>query len=317
MFAKCALLLFAWMGLQTHAAYPDKPIRIVVPYPPGGTADILARTIASKLPAVLGQPVIVDNRAGAGGNIGTDIVAKSKPDGYTMVVGLMNTHVVNSALYANMPFRGIDDFTPISQLAAVVTTMVIHPSVPARSVRQFIDFAKANPGKLAYASGGNGSSNHLNAAVFEKMAGIRMMHVPYKGGAPGIIDTVSGQTQVMFTAATLTLQHARSGRLRILGVTRRQRVPLLPDVPAIAETLPGYEALVWFGVFGPAGMPRDITRLLNTEINRLMNTPDTRKAMEETGVEVYNVTPDQFLDTLHKESAYWSRIVRDLQIRAE
>ena len=311
------LLLMTLLQVHAHAAYPDRPIRIVVPYPPGGTADILARTIANKLPPVFGQPVVVDNRAGAGGNIGTEIVAKSKPDGYTLVVGLMNTHVVNQALYASMPFHGIDDFTPIANLASVITTMVIHPSVPAATVKEFIAFAKANPGKLAYATGGSGSSNHLNAAVFEKMAGIRMLHIPYKGGAPAMLETVTGQAQVMFTAATQSLPHVQSKRLRLLGVTRAHRVALFPDVPTIAETLPGYEAVVWFGAFGPAGMPRDITTRLNTEINRLMNASDIRKNMDAVGVEVANVTPDQFLATLRKEAAYWSKMVRDYNIKGD
>lgn len=303
--------------LSAHAAYPEKPIRIIVPWAPGGTADILARTVANKLPAALGQPAVVDNRPGAAGNIGSELVAKSKPDGYTLLVGLMNTHVVNQALYTSMPFRGVEDFTPVSMLAAVVTTMVIHPSVPANNVKEFIAFAKANPGKLAYASSGNGSSNHLNAAVFEKMAGIRMLHIPYKGGAPAVLDTVAGQTQVLFTAATQTLPHVRTGKLKLLGITRSKRVAMFPDVPAIAETLPGYEALVWFGAFGPAGMPKDITATLNTEINRLMISPETNKMMEDMGVEVINTTPDQFLETLRKEVAYWDKVVRDYNIRAD
>lgn len=320
-FLKNALLLSlvsTSVGVLTaHAAYPEKPIRIIVPWAPGGTADILARTVANKLHAALGQPAVVENRPGAAGNIGSDLVAKSKPDGYTLLVGLMNTHVVNQALYPSMPFRGVEDFTPVSMLASVITTMVIHPSVPAGNVREFIAFAKANPGKLAYASSGNGSSNHLNAAVFGKMAGIRMLHIPYKGGAPAVLDTVAGQTQVLFTAATQTLPHVKTGKLRLLGVTRSKRVAMFPDVPAIAETLPGYEAVVWFGAFGPAGMPKDITATLNTEINRLMISPETNKMMEDMGVEVINTTPDQFLETLRNEVAYWNQVVRDYNIKAD
>ncbi len=292
-------------------------MRIIVPFPPGGTADILARTIANKLHPALGQVVIVDNRAGAAGNIGTDLVAKARPDGYTLLVGLMNTHVVNQAFNANLPFKGIDDFTPVANLAAVVTTMAIHPSVPAHNVKQFIAITKANPGKLAYATAGSGSSNHLAAAVFEKMAGLKMLHIPYKGGAPATLDTVTGQAQLIFTAATQTLPHVKAGRLRVLGVTRAQRVPLFPEVPAIAETLPGYDIVIWFGFFGPAGLPRDITARLNSEVNRLMNAPDTKKVMEDIGVEVNNTTPEQFLEAMRKDVTYWNKAVREYNIRMD
>lgn len=309
--------LAAFCANLSHAAYPDKPIRVVVPFAPGGTADILARTLANKLQPEYGQPLVVDNRVGAGGNIGTEIVAKSKPDGYTLLVGLMNTHVVNQALYANLPFRGIDDFTPIANLAAVITTLVIHPSVPAHDVKQLIAVAKANPGKLAYATGGNGSSNHLNAVMFEKMAGIRMLHIPYKGGAPAVLDTVTGQAQLIFTAATQTLQHVKAGRLRLLGVTRGQRVALFPEVPAIAETLPGYEAVVWFGAFGPASLPGEITKRLNADFNRVLNAPDMKKSMEAMGVEVYNLAPEAFQASMRKQAAHWNKMVRDFNIKVD
>lgn len=314
-----AVLLLVMLSAVSLAqgTYPEKPVRIIVPFAPGGSADILARTVSGRLNTALGQSFIVENRAGAAGNIGTEVVAKSKPDGYTLLVGLMNTHVVNQALYAKLPFNGVDDFTPIAMLAVVVSTMAIHPSVPAKNVKEFIAVAKANPGKLAYASAGTGSSTHLNAVVFEKMAGIRMLHVPYKGGAPAVLDTVTGQTQMIVTAATQTLPHAKAGRLRLLGVTRSKRSPMLPEVPAIAESLPGYEASVWFGAFGPAGMPKDITARLNTEINRLMSAPDTKKIMEDMGVEVVNITPEQFLVTLRQEAVHWSNVVRQYNIKAD
>lgn len=311
------LILASALALCARAEYPEKAVRIIVPWAPGGSADILARTVSNKLNAVLGQPVIVENRPGAAGNIGTEVVAKSKPDGYTLLVGLMNTHVVNQALHAKMPFNGVEDFTPIAMLAVVISTMAIHPSVPARNVKQFIAFAKAHPGQLAYASAGAGSSTHLNAAVFEKMAGIKMLHVPYKGGAPAVLDTVTGQTQMIITAATQTLPHANAGRLRLLGVTRNKRVAMLPDVPAIAETLPGYEASVWFGAFGPAGMPKEITAKLNAEINRLMSAPDTKKVMEKMGVEVVNTTPEEFQKTLREEAVHWTKVVRQYGIKAD
>jgi tripartite-type tricarboxylate transporter receptor subunit TctC len=312
-------LLLASLGLapSSYAAWPEKPVRIIVPFAPGGTADILARTVSGRLHSVLGQPVVVENRPGAAGNIGSEVVARSKPDGYTLLVGLMNTHVVNPALYKNMPFDGVADFTPVAMLAAVISTMAIHPSVPAKNVREFIAVARSRPGELAYASAGTGSSTHLNAAVFEKMAGIRMLHVPYKGGAPAVLDTVTGQTQMIITAATQTLPHVKTGRLRLLGVTRAKRVAMFPEVPAIAETLPGYEAVVWFGAFGPAGLPKDITARLNTEINKLMSAPDTRRVMENMGVEVINISAEAFGKKLREESAYWTGIVRKYGIKAE
>lgn len=314
-----AALLFASLGIAPplHAAWPEKPVRIIVPFAPGGSADILARTVSNKLNAVLGQPVIVENRPGAAGNIGTEVVAKSKPDGYTLLVGLMNTHVVNQALYKNMPFDGVEDFTPIAMLAAVISTMAIHPSVPAKNVKEFIAVARSRPGQLAYASAGTGSSTHLNAEVFEKMAGIRMLHVPYKGGAPAVLDTVTGQTQMIITAATQTLPHVKTGRLRLLGVTRAKRVAMLPDVPAIAETLPGYEAVVWFGAFAPAGLPKDITARLNIEINKLMSAPDTKSVMENMGVEIINITSEEFRKKLREEAAHWTNVVRKYGIKAE
>jgi tripartite-type tricarboxylate transporter receptor subunit TctC len=302
---------------QAHSAYPDKPVRIVVPWAAGGSTDILARTLANQLNAALGQPFIVDNRPGASGNIGSDLVAKAKPDGYTLLLGLMNTHVVNPMLYADMPFRGIDDFTPVGMLAIVVTTLVIHPSIPARNVASFIAFAKSHPGKLACATAGLGSSTHLNAALFEKIAGVRMLHVPYKGGAPAVVDTVAGQTQVLFTAATQTLPHVKSGRLRLLGVTSAKRAPMFPDAPAIAESLPGYEATVWYGVFAPAGMPKDLTAFLNAQINRGMALPEVRKRMEDIGVEIVNQTPDQFLATIRRDVTASEKLIRDLNIKAE
>lgn len=316
-----AVLLFlvcaSVVAPPAYAVYPEKPIRMIVPWSPGGTTDILARTVSNKLHAVLGQPVIVENRPGAAGNIGTELVAKAIPDGYTLLIGLMNTHVVNQALYRNMPFNGVEDFTPVAMLAIVVTTMAIHPSVPAKNVKEFIAFAKTHPGQIAYASAGMGSSTHLNAAVFEKMAGIKMLHVPYKGGAPAVLDTVTGQTQMIITAATQTLQHVKAGRLRLLGITRSKRVAMMPDVPAIAETLPGYEASVWFGAFGPAGVPKDITAKLNTAINRLMNSPDTKKVMEKMGVEVVNRSPEEFQKILRQEAVHWGNVVRQYNIKAD
>jgi tripartite-type tricarboxylate transporter receptor subunit TctC len=295
--------------------YPSRPVTIVVPWAPGGSTDILARVVAEHLRQALGQPVIVENRAGASGNIGSAAVAKAAPDGYTLLFGSMSTHAMNDALFSAMPFRGVDDFTPIAQLAFVLNTMVAHPSVPARTVLEFIAHAKANPGKLAYASAGQGSTNHLCAVLFAKMAELDMVHVPYRGGAPAVVDTVAGQTQLFFSAGTQTLEHVAAGKLALLAVTESKRSALLPQVPTVAETLPGYEMAVWYGAFGPAGLPRELTARLNAEINRILVLPDVKKRMADIGVEVVNATPAQFAATLREDAQKWGRLIRDLGIK--
>ena len=310
-------LLFALVAAPVAAAYPDKPIRLIVPFSPGGTTDILARILASRLSTSLGQSVIVENKPGAAGNIGADAVAMAKPGGYTLLVDLMNTHVSNPALYPDMPFKGVDDFTPISLLGYVTTTMVINPSVPANNVAEFIAYAKAHPGKVTYASAGVGSSTHLNAAVFAKMAGIELLHVPYKGGAPALQDTIAGRTDLLFTAANITLPQIKAGKVKLLAVTRNKRAAILPDVPTVAETVPGYNMAVWYGALGPAGMPREVVVRLNAEINRIMNSADLRKTMDDAGVEVANDTPEQFGVVMHRDLAFYGKLLRELNIETE
>jgi len=318
-FIRAALLSLAAVLLPfpALAAYPDHPIKIIVPWAPGGTADQLARLVSERLTGVLGQSVIVENKPGAAGNIGADVVAKAKPDGYTLLVDLMNPHVSNPALYSNMPFRGIEDFTPIALLGYVTTTMVINPSLPVSSVAEFIAYAKAHPGQVAYASAGVGSSTHLNAAVFAQMAGIDMLHVPYKGGAPALQETIAGRTQVLFTAANITVQQAQAGKVKILATTRAKRSALLPDVPTVAETVPGYDESVWFGLFGPANLPPEITRALNTATNGIMNAPSQRKTMEDIGIDVVNDTPEQFGAIMRKDAAHYTKLIHEMNIKAE
>jgi tripartite-type tricarboxylate transporter receptor subunit TctC len=310
-----ALLILA--AAHAQAAWPEKPIRIIVPWAPGGSTDILARTVAEKLTQSLGQPVIVDNKPGASGNIGSDTVAKAAPDGYTLLFGSMSTHAINPSMNPSMPFRGVEDFTPIAILAFVTNTFVVNAALPVANVPEFIAYAKANPGKVAYASAGPGSTNHLSAALLERMAGIQMLHVPYKGGAPAVVDTLSGQTQVLFTAGTQSLPHVKSGKLKLLGVTERKRSALLKDVPTVAETVPGYEMAVWYGAFGPAGLPPELTRRLNAEINRIMALPDVKARMEAIGVEPVNETPEQFAATLRADAQKWGRLVKELNIKSE
>jgi tripartite-type tricarboxylate transporter receptor subunit TctC len=297
--------------------YPDRPITIVVPFAPGGSTDILARVVANHLRNALGQPVVIENRTGASGNIGTAAVARAAPDGYTLVFNTMSVHTMNHALFAQMPFDGVKDFSPVALLAYVTNTMVIHPSVPANTVAEFIAYAKANPGKITYASAGMGSTNHLCAALFEKMAGVEMVHVPYRGGAPAVVDTVSGQTQLFFTAGTQSLEHVKAGKLRLLAVTEGKRSPLLPEVPTVNETVPGYEMAVWYAAYGPAGLPDDVTAKLNAEISRIVFLPDVKKRMEDIAVEVAKASPSELHALTRADSDKWGRIIRDLGVAVQ
>ena len=299
------------------AAYPERPITLIVPWAPGGSTDILARAIGDQLTRSLGQPVLVDNRAGASGNIGSAMVARAKPDGYTLLVGSMSTHAMNPALMANMPFRGSEDFTPIALVANVINTMVVHPSLPVNNLREFIAYAKAHPGKLAYASAGAGSTNHLSAEMFDKAAGIQMLHVPYKGGAPAVMATVANETQVLFSAGTQTLPHVKTGRLKLLAVTEATRSKLLPDVPSVSEVLPGYEMGVWYAVFGPAGMPRDLVLKLNGEVNKALSVPEVRSHMAAIGVDVVNSTPQQLAAKLKADTERYGKVIKDLDIKVD
>ena len=316
-FMRIAIAFIAAFAVSAFAAYPDKPIRLIVPWAPGGSTDILARTVAEKLTRSLGQPVVVENKPGASGNIGSDFVAKSAPDGYTLLFGSMSTHVINPGIMANMPFKGVDDFTPIALLALVTNTVVVHPSVPANNLKEFIAYARANPGKVAYASAGPGSTNHLSAALLEKMAGIQMLHVPYKGGAPGITDTVGGQVQMFVTAGTQSLPHVKAGKLKLLAVTEKTRSSLLKDVPTVAETVPGYELAVWYGAFGPKGMAPELQKRLNAEINVIMMMPDVKAKLEAMGVEPLNETPEAFAATMRADLDKYTRLVRELNIKSE
>jgi len=302
---------------RAQTPYPTRPISLVVPWAPGGTTDILARILSEPLRAALGQPVVIENKTGASGNTGSAIVARATPDGYTLLFGVMTTHTANEALFANPPFRGIEDFTAIALLAFVLNTMVVHPSVPANNVKEFIDYARANPGKVNYASAGAGSHNHLCGALMERMAGIKMVHVPYRGGAPAVADTVAGNTQLLFSAGTQTLDHVRGGRLKLLAVTEARRSRLLPDVPTVAETLPGYQMTVWYGAFGPAGLPTELTRRLNGEINRALKLPEIEQRLAAMGVEVVNETPDSMSALLAVERNQLTKLIKDMGITAQ
>jgi tripartite-type tricarboxylate transporter receptor subunit TctC len=296
------------------APYPERAVTLVVPFPPGGSTDILARIVAEHLHRSLGQPVIVENRSGASGNIGTAAVARSAADGYAFLFNTMSVHTMNHALFATMPFDGVGDFSPITLLAYVTNTMVVHPSVPATNVRQVIDYAKANPGKIAYASAGAGSTNHLCGALFEKMTQLSMVHVPYRGGAPAVADTVAGQTQLMFTAGTQSLEHVKAGKLRLLAVTEGKRSALLPGVPTVAETVAGFEMAVWYAAYGPPGMPREIVARLNAEIGRILFLPEVRNRMADIAVETARSSPEELAALTRADADKWGRIIKQLGI---
>jgi tripartite-type tricarboxylate transporter receptor subunit TctC len=306
--------LGATAALTRAAAYPERSITLVVPFAPGGSTDILARIVSEHLQRSLKQAFVIENRTGASGNIGTAAVARSAPDGYTLLFNTMSVHTMNHALFAAMPFDGVDDFSPITLLAYVTNTMVVHPSVPAKSVSEFIAYARANPAKIAYASAGAGSTNHLCGALFEKLAQVSMVHVPYRGGAPAVADTVAGQTQLIFTAGTQSLEHVKAGKLRLLAVTEGTRSSLLPDVPTVAETLPGCEMAVWYAAYGPAGMPKDIVALLNGEIYRILFLPEVKNRMAEIAVETARSTPDELAAMTRTDAQKWGGIIKQLGI---
>jgi len=296
------------------ALYPERPITLIVPFAPGGSTDILALIVAEQLYEAFGQPVIVENRSGASGNIGTAVVARSASDGYTFLFNTMSVHTMNHALFTAMPFDGVNDFSPITLLAYVTNTMVSHPTVPANNVGELIAYAKANPGKIAYASAGAGSTNHLCGVLFDKLTQVSMVHVPYRGGAPAIADTVAGQTQLMFTAGTQSLEHVKAGTLRLLAVTEAKRSPLLPNVPTVAETVPGFEMAVWYAAYGPAGLSQEIIARLNTEIGRILFLPNVKKQMEDIAVEVAKSSPNELAELTRADADKWGKIIRELHI---
>jgi tripartite-type tricarboxylate transporter receptor subunit TctC len=306
------LAAMAAIAFAQAPAYPTKPIRLVVPFPAGGTTDILARAAAQKLTEAWGQPVVVDNRPGAGGNIGSELVAKAAPDGYTLEMGTVGTHAINASLYAKMPYDHVKDFVPVILVAGVPNVLVVHPSVPVNSVAELIAYAKANPGKLNFASSGSGTSIHLSGELFKVMSGVQMTHVPYKGSAPAVQDLLGGQVQLMFDNLPSALPHIKAGKLRALAVTSAQRAPVLPDVPTIAEAgLPGFEASSWFGVLAPAGTSPAIVAKLNAEIAKWLASPEAKEKLQGQGANVAGGPPEEFTKHIAAETAKWAKVVKE------
>lgn len=293
-------------------AYPTKPVTIIVPFAAGGTTDILARIIGQALTAELGQSVVVDNRAGAGGNIGGQAAAKAAPDGHTLFMGTVGTHAINASLYKKMPFDPVKDFAPLTRVANVPNLLVANPAQPYKSVKDLIAYAKANPGKVNFGSSGNGSSIHLSGELFKSLAKVDMQHVPYKGSAPAVTDLLGNQIGIMFDNMPSAIQHVRSGKLVPLAVTTAKRSPELPNVPTIAEAgVPGYEATLWFGMFAPAGTPAPVLAKLNAAIVKVLAQPDVKKKINEQGAEVYSETPEQFAAFIQAESVKWGKVVKE------
>jgi len=313
----CLLLLALIAPAACAEEYPARPIRLVVPYPAGGPVDIMSRLLGQKLSEQLPVQIVVDNRAGANGNIAGDIVARANPDGYTLLMGANGTIAVNPSLYRRMPFDPQKDLAPVSLVATGALMMVVHPGVPAQSVSDFIAVAKKSPGKLNYASSGTGSTAHLCSALLESMAGIDMVHVPYKGSAPALNDVIGGQVQMLITGVSSALPHQRSGKLRALGVTSARRLPALPGIAAIAETVPGYEVLTWYGVFVPRGTSRSVVERLHSAIVAAVNAKDTQERMTALGAEASTNSPDRFAAMVREEIAKWGKVVRSAGIAQE
>ncbi len=304
----------AGVGVAGYAAaaetYPVKPVRVIAAFSPGGFVDLTARLVSGPLSAALGQQVVVENRAGAGGIVGTELVARAAPDGYTLTVGSAGTHAVNQSLYPKLPYNVLRDFQPVARLADAPSILAVHPSLPVRSVKDLIALARSRPGEIMYVSAGAGTSTHLAAALFEHLARVKLVHVPYKGGGPAMIAVVAGEVPVTFGTAASVSPHTKSGRLRGLAVTGGQRTALLPDLPTVAESgLPGYEMLNWLGMFAPAGTPRSVTEKLNSELVRIVRLPEVSGALQAAGAEPSPLGPDEFAAFVKSEVEKWAKVV--------
>lgn len=301
----------------TAQDYPTRPVRLVVPYAPGGPVDIVGRLTAQKLSEALAQQVVVENRAGAGGNIAVELVARATPDGHTLLMGANGTNAINPSLYKKLPVDPEKDLAPISMVASSAMILVVHPSLPVASVKQLIALARAKPGAITYASSGSGSTAHLSSELFKSMARIDLLHVPYKGAGPALTDLVAGHVQTMITAISSTLPYVKAGRLKALGVSSEKRLPILPEIPAVAEQLPGYEVITWYGVFAPAGTPRPVIDKLNQALVRVLATPDAQGKLAALGADARTNAPEQFAESVRKERAKWARIIQESGARPE
>jgi tripartite-type tricarboxylate transporter receptor subunit TctC len=313
----CAVLC-ASVGLTWPAAhaqtYPTKPIRLIVPFPAGGATDLFARSLSQKLGERLGQSVVIDNKPGAGGTLGSDLAAKAPADGYTLLLSTTSTHSIGPNLNPKIPYDAMRDFTPISQVGNAPSIMLVPNSSPAKTVKEWIDHARQNPGRLNYASSGNGTIVQLTAELFKSQANLFVVHIPYKGTALAIPDLVSGKVDVLFDSLPTGLPHVKDGRLRALGVTSAKRTPLAPDLPPISDVLPGYESTTWFGLFGPKGLPADVVTRVNTAANQVLKDPEVIDKLTRLGIEPVGGTPAQFTTMLNTELVKWKKIINERKI---
>lgn len=316
--ATIALLALAVAAQAAGQAFPGKPIRLVVPFPPGGAVDFYARVVQQPLAEALGQTVVIDNRAGASGMVGAELVAKSAPDGYTLLIGNIASLAINVGIYPKMPYDPLKDFTPVVRTVDVNYVLVVHPSVPARTVAELVAYAKANPGRLSYGSAGSGSLPHLSTELFKAQTGIDMVHVPYKGGGPMVTDLLGGSVQVVIGDQANLMPHVATGKLRALAVATPKRSPNAPELPTIAESgVAGFDATAWQGVVGPAGMPADVVTRLNEAFNKVMAMPAVRDKLVGGGLEPVGGTPAEFGRFIASEIAKWTKTAKDVGAKAE
>ena len=319
--ARRALLGAALFALTTGAfaqPYPNKPLKMIVPFPPAGSTDLSARAVAGKLQERLGQAIVIENKPGAGGNIGGDLAAKSPPDGYTLFVGTVGTNAINAGLYAKMPYDHLKDFVPVILLSKTPNVLVLNPGVPASSVQDLIRLARSKPGEVTFASSGIGTSIHMSAELFQSMAGVKMTHIPYKGSGPMLIDLMSGQVNLAFDNLSAALQHIKSGKLKALATTGTVRPPSLPDLPTIQEAgLAGYDSTSWNAIFAPTGTPRAVIDRLNKELDAILKSPETKKFFTDQGAESGGGTPEQLDAFVRAETAKWAKVVKDSGAKAE
>jgi tripartite-type tricarboxylate transporter receptor subunit TctC len=324
-FKSCLSMCLFWAVFSGPAlsendahAYPDRPVRWIVPFAPSGPTDLMSRAVADKLSQRLGQQFVVDNRSGAGGNIGAELVSKSSPDGYTLMIGHVGTHAINVTLYPRVGFDPVRDFTPISLIATLPLALVIHPAVPAKDVKELIAYAKAHPGQVNFASAGNGGPTHLTGELLKTSALIDIVHVPYKGNAAALVDLVAGRVQIMFSNMLTSMPHVRAGKLRAIGISSPTRSPQAADLPTIAESgLPGFSAVPWYGALGPAGLPRPIVNKVNSEITRALAQFDMQERFVAQGIDLQSSSPEHFGALIKSEVVKWRKVVRDAGVKVD